>query len=569
MEKVAQIPEKKLKEQLAAAVENLQWSYAIFWSSSITQPKVLSWCNGYYNGDIKTRKITNQLATEFKEEVPGLQRNEQLRELYEYLSTDNNDNSQQTRRPSTSLSPEDLTSTEWYYLVCMSFTFGQGEGLPGRVLESNRYAWVSGAQFVERKTFSRSILAKSASIQTVVCIPVLDGVLEFGTTKFVLEDPNLIQQIMEMFWERPCQVYSEHSSSNSWIVEKDELEENLDNIFNDALQNPLTLDKHDFNHDNMAPFSFDFPFRLNKNNEQMQEIQIASSNSSSFNGSFKISILNDCIQSENLENLVDSNRYKKTLSAILKNSKGLNSSSGFPIGSRSSSFTTWRRNLSVNNKVGRVSQKMLKKILIYSSWFTEECDRRNKASKQEKENVGISHVLSERRRREKLNENFLVLRSLLPSMCKVDKASILDYAIEYLKELEKRVTELESCKNTVEVQARERQNKTKRTSDNFRNNLNKNANKRKACDMVESEGACIDVNVIEKEVMIELKCTWRDSLLLEIFNVIDELELETQSVLSSNVNGILALTLKAKCRNSTIVSPGTVEVALCSITGKH
>ncbi|ONK67011.1 uncharacterized protein A4U43_C06F14580 [Asparagus officinalis] len=72
---------------------------------------------------------------EFKADQLGLQRIEQLRDLYESLSAA--ENNQQTKRLSASLSPEDLTSTEWYYVVCMSFTFNPGQGLPGRALANN------------------------------------------------------------------------------------------------------------------------------------------------------------------------------------------------------------------------------------------------------------------------------------------------------------------------------------------------------------------------------------------------------------------------------------------------
>ena len=63
---------------------------------------------------------------ELKADQMGLQRSKQLRELYGSLSA--GDNNQQTRRPSASLSPEDLTDAEWYYLVCMTFTFTPGQG---------------------------------------------------------------------------------------------------------------------------------------------------------------------------------------------------------------------------------------------------------------------------------------------------------------------------------------------------------------------------------------------------------------------------------------------------------
>lgn len=86
--------------------------------------RVLEWGDGYYNGDIKTRKTIQ--AVELNTDQIGMQRSEQLRELYESLSA--GESSPQVRRPSAALSPEDLTDTEWYYLVCMSFIYDIGQG---------------------------------------------------------------------------------------------------------------------------------------------------------------------------------------------------------------------------------------------------------------------------------------------------------------------------------------------------------------------------------------------------------------------------------------------------------
>ncbi|KAF3793324.1 putative transcription factor [Nymphaea thermarum] len=78
----------------------------------------------------------------------------------------------------------------------------------------------------------------------------------------------------------------------------------------------------------------------------------------------------------------------------------------------------------------------------------------------------LSHVMSERKRREKLNESFLALRALLPLGTKVrilnsalplksdqrDKASVLTSTREYMTALREQVRELESRNRVLEAQ---------------------------------------------------------------------------------------------------------------------
>nr|KAJ0208534.1 hypothetical protein LSAT_V11C500244540 [Lactuca sativa] len=52
-----------------------------------------------------------------------------------------------------------------------------------------------------------------------------------------------------------------------------------------------------------------------------------------------------------------------------------------------------------------------------------------------------------RKRREKLNQNFISLSSLIPTLNKMDKASVLEDAPIYIKELQDRVKELEGLSN--------------------------------------------------------------------------------------------------------------------------
>ncbi|CAL9769040.1 unnamed protein product [Musa acuminata subsp. burmannicoides] len=66
----------------------------------------------------------------------------------------------------------------------------------------------------------------------------------------------------------------------------------------------------------------------------------------------------------------------------------------------------------------------------------------------------LHHMISERRRREKLNQNFHALRLLLPPGSKKDKTSVLANTKNYLNSLKARVSELQERNQILELQFR-------------------------------------------------------------------------------------------------------------------
>ncbi|KAL3738397.1 hypothetical protein ACJRO7_019863 [Eucalyptus globulus] len=56
----------------------------------------------------------------------------------------------------------------------------------------------------------------------------------------------------------------------------------------------------------------------------------------------------------------------------------------------------------------------------------------------------LSHVEAERQRRDKMNQRFYALRSVVPNVSRMDKASLLADAVDYIKELRSRIDALES-----------------------------------------------------------------------------------------------------------------------------
>ncbi|XP_042390401.1 anthocyanin regulatory Lc protein-like [Zingiber officinale] len=623
--------EKQLRKQLAATVRKIQWSYAVFWSISSNQPGVLAWTDGYYNGEIKTRKTTQ--PAELNSDHIALQRSEELRELYESLSED--DSNHHTRRPSASLSPEDLTDTEWYYLVCMSFTFIAGQGLPGKAYANDQYVWLNNAQFTDSKIFSRALLAMSASIQTVLCIPFMNGVLEFGTTELILEDPAFAKQITSLLSELPVPVCSEQfvstpemaeMAANDQVIQNHNLGDDIDNsmaledeTWDMESQNPLEISPAQFpftlcsyaaTKDEAEKFHFDISEELNigspgdGSKECFQTPQLddlfetnglncmSQTESEHFVHDEFSNCLHGSLNSNEYASLsfVDAQRllslatngvqdgddlhYARTLGRVLCNSKQVKPVSCFSKLSHKSSFIAWRSGSNNTKPFNAEPQKLLKKIIINGERLLNGCFLNCQEEHGLSENFskegwpGATRALSERKRREKLNEKFVALQSLIPSISKIDKASILGDTIDYLKYLEKRVQELESCNKSDDLDV------TERTSDNYGNKAitigrKALAHKRKASNFLEAEAehGPIGVNVTfnEKEVKVVMHCPWRECLLLKIVESMGNFHLDPVSMQSSIVDDVLALTITSKFRGTTVASPGMIKRSLQSV----
>ncbi|XWS32185.1 hypothetical protein CRYUN_Cryun23aG0138900 [Craigia yunnanensis] len=614
------VPEN-LRKQLAVAVRSIQWSYAIFWSLSATQQGVLQWGDGYYNGDIKTRKTVQ--AMELKADKVGLQRSEQLRELYESLLDGETD---QTKRPSDALTPEDLSDAEWYYLVCMSFVFNPGQGLPGRALANGETIWLCNAQYADSKIFSRSLLAK-----TVVCFPYLGGLIELGVTELVPEDPNLLQHVKASLLDFSKPVCSKKSSSAPHNADDDidpicakvdhEIVDLLDleNLYSPMEE--IKFDQEKFNqlHENInEDFNIGSPDECSNGCEQNHQMKdsfmledvngVASQVQSWHFMDDDFSVISspkrESVSHSHFKELQEGNHtklssldlevsndlhYKRTLSAILGTSNWLIESQGFHTCGYKSSFISWKKGGMANFHRPMVQMNIFKKILFAvplmygDSSLMSQKENGGKHSLGKLEKVDNKACVLPEKRREK--EKFLVLRSMVPSISEIDKASILKDTIKYLKELEARVEELESCMDPVDFGARPRRNfldVVEQTSGNYENkkvdNVQKSwINKRKECDIEEShetgselnrviptDGLTSDVKVSIKEldVIIEIRCPAREFLLLDIMDAINNLHLDAHTVQSSTLEGVVIVTLKSKFRGAAIATTRMIKQAL-------
>eukprot|EP01018_Ginkgo_biloba_P029129 Gb_19402 [translate_table: standard] len=220
---------------------------------------------------------------------------------------------------------------------------------------------------------------------------------------------------------------------------------------------------------------------------------------------------------------------------------------------------------------------------------------RTAARRNGQDELSVNHVLAERRRREKLNERFIVLRSLVPFVTKMDKASILGDAIEYVKQLRRRTQELEARSKQMEAELKARhseaaknkqlnitQEKLSRqnsnggildqelvsSSRNFSSDTDQQCKtprlEKRKIRLVEGNEAAIahkkvvegsnvtdvQVSIIEHQALVELQCPWRDGLLLNVMQTLSDLCLEVHSVHSSTVNDTFVAELRAKVKET-------------------
>ncbi|KAK8521816.1 hypothetical protein V6N12_066399 [Hibiscus sabdariffa] len=660
-------PSSRLQKMLQAAVQSVQWTYSLFWQIC-PQQGILIWSDGYYNGAIKTRKTVQPM--EVSTEEASLQRSQQLRELYESLSSD--ETNQPARRPCAALSPEDLTESEWFYLMCVSFSFAPGVGLPGKAYARRQHIWLTGANEVDSKTFSRAILAKSACIQTVLCIPLLDGVLELGSTEKVQEDLGLVQHVKTFFNDGqtttpppPKPALSEHSTSNP-AASSDQtrfrspsvppLCSEADPPINAAQEDDDNVDDDDDEEDNdedeepdsysaetgrnslqvpthniqaVAAGMADEPSELMQL-EMSEDIKLGSPDDASDNldSDFHMLAVSQSGNPADQQRRDESNlrwqmlqeppcsglqppstgpqplhelsqedtQYSQTVSSILQAqptrwAESPSTKFAATYSATQSAFSNWttRSDHHLHSAVVEGTSQWLLKYILFTVPFLHTKYRDENSPKLREsdaaaaarfrkgtpqEELSANHVLAERRRREKLNERFIILRSLVPFVTKMDKASILGDTIEYVKQLRKKIQDLETRNRQMEADNERSRSADSalRTSTSFKDQRSgvttrSSGPDKKKMRVVEGSGGgtrpktvetppqtmetSVEVSIIESDALLELQCGYREGLLLDIMQMLREkLRIEITAVQSSSNNGLFVAELRAKVKDN-------------------
>lgn len=371
------------------------WVYAILWqvdpnnnnNNSNSNGVVLTCCDGHFRGP------KNDVAAASKER--GSQKDETTTFGFDFEIT--------RKRPSTGTnvfseegemdvdrlvnggggSGADATDIWWFYTVSITRSFSAG--VLGRAFTSGKYIWLSGGQLdFQFNECDRVKEARMHGIQTLVCVATPNGVLELGSLDLIKEDWGLVQLTKSLFGSG-----------------------DLTNICNNMV--PRLQGNHHHHH-NQAPISVrDIPFL---------DIGIPSSSAA---------------QNESSTLLLPKQRTDKALSPMF----GTGSSSDSGPSDSDGHFTSANTGLNSGGGGGGLDGGG-------GCQFVKKRGRKPTTTTTMESPQPVNHVEAERQRREKLNHRFYALRSVVPNVSKMDKASLLADAVVYIKELKAKVEELEA-----------------------------------------------------------------------------------------------------------------------------
>ncbi|KAE8730862.1 Transcription factor MYC2 [Hibiscus syriacus] len=537
--------QETLQQRLHALIEGARecWTYAIFWQSSYdySGSSVLGWGDGYYKGEEdkgKGKLKTSSAAVEQEH------RKKVLRELNSLISG--------SMAPMDDAIDEEVTDTEWFFLVSMTQSFVNGCGLPGQALFNSTPVWVVGSDRLAGSTCERARQGQIFGLQTMVCIPSENGVVELGSTELITQSSGMMNKVRVLFnfnngidaaYLSLCNNIAnegENDPSSLWISDPNSVVEHKDNN-NPSKQNQQIQKSIQFGEN---PSSI----HVGNHHQQQQNHQQGQSFSDygfdGINSSRNVNSSNLLKpESQEILNFGESKRsgngnlFSGDSSGVVLPSSGMEKSSG---GAADSDHSD-------------IEASVVKEPDCSRALEPEKKPRKRGRKPANGREEPLNHVEAERQRREKLNQRFYALRAVVPNVSKMDKASLLGDAISYIKELSTKVQNADSEKFELKKQLEA----TKKEL------ANKDSSQLMCNKLVELE---IEVKIIGLDAMIQVQCKRKNHPAARLMTALKELDLHVQHASVTVVNDLMIQQATVKMANR-FYTPEQLRLALTSKLG--
>ncbi|XP_042050815.1 transcription factor MYC2-like [Salvia splendens] len=521
--------QETLQQRLLALIEGAResWTYAIFWQSSAADyasPSLLGWGDGYYKGD--ENKVPRQTASSPAEQE---HRKKVLRELNSLISG-----------PPAAVDDavdEEVTDTEWFFLISMTQSFVSGSGLPGQALYSSTPVWVTGNERLLSSHCERARQAQGFGLQTLVCIPSANGVVELGSTELIFQSSDLMNKVRVLFNFNGTEIAS--SSAASWALNDNDPSTIWLTDPSSAAVDVTTI----------APSNL--PTKQNPSSSSLTEIPFVQHQTQGFFNrelNFSEFGLNSSCKRESGEMLNFGESVKRGVG--VKDDKTKRRSPMAEDGMMScSSGVLLKSDNHFESDQSDLEASVLKDVDSSRVVNPEKRPRKRGRKPANGREEPLNHVEAERQRREKLNQRFYALRAVVPNVSKMDKASLLGDAIAYINELKLKVQSVESDKEELKRELESTAPAPAPTR------LGQNSNAK-----IDME---VDVKIIGWDAMIRVQCNKKNHPAAKLMVALRELELDVNHASVSVVNDLMIqqATVKMEAR---LYTQEQLRVALMS-----
>ncbi|CDP08631.1 unnamed protein product [Coffea canephora] len=153
----------------------------------------------------------------------------------------------------------------------------------------------------------------------------------------------------------------------------------------------------------------------------------------------------------------------------------------------------------------------------------------------------LNHVEAERQRREKLNHRFYALRSVVPNVSRMDKASLLSDAVAYIKELKGKVDELESQLKRIEGNKKSVKIEVADSNGNTTDNHSTTTASSSSCSGGGgmSSNVQVEVKMVGTDAMVRVQSDSSGYPTARLMDAIRDLELRVHHASMSHVNDLM------------------------------